>query len=137
VASPSVRLGQGGGALLHEIKETTNNLPRILSLQGIWEEMSKQYKQLEPEYQRLLPEPGPAPLESLKDPFHRYMDEFGDHDILEEARDTIGLMPSDKVEELFTQDDSPLIDLYQKAMPEVDRDLIPNFIRADILRILL
>jgi hypothetical protein len=65
------------------------------------------------------------------------MDEFGDIDTLEEARDTIGLMPPNEVEELFTQDDSPLIDLYQEAMPEVPKHLIPNFIRADILRILL
>jgi hypothetical protein len=84
----------------------------------------------------MLPPPEPSPVQELQEPFHRYMDEFGDQDVLEEARATIGMMSPEDAENLFHDDDHAINSMYEKAMPDVDDRLIPIFIRADILRLL-
>jgi hypothetical protein len=64
------------------------------------------------------------------------MDEFGDQDILEEARMTIGMMKPEDAENLFHEDNNEINEIYENALPDVDDRLIPIFIRADILRLL-
>ena len=124
-----------GGAIKH-IDDTIDEIPYVLSLQRLWEDKLKHYNTIEPEYQQMLPPPEQSPVQDLQEPFHRYMDDFGDQDLLEEARDTIGLMRPEDAEDLFHNDKSHINDMYEKALPDVDDRLIPIFIRADILRLL-
>jgi hypothetical protein len=126
---------QGGGAIIR-INDHIDDVPYTFALQKLWEDKLKHYKSIEPEYQQMLPPPEPSPLEELQEPFHRYMDEFGDQDVLEEARMTIGLMSPEDAENLFHDDLPEINSMYEKAMPEIDDRLIPIFIRADILRLL-
>jgi len=125
------------GGAINTIHDTIDDIPYTLALQSLWEEGHKRYKDLEPKYQQMLPEPDEAPIEALKEPFHRYMDEEGDQELLEEARDTIGLMAPDEADTLFVNDSPRITTLYEQALPEVDDRLIPIFIRADMLRFLL
>jgi hypothetical protein len=124
-----------GGALMH-IDDTMNNLPYILALQDIWEQKHNIYKNLEPKYQQMLPAPEPSPIEELQEPFHRYMDTFGDQDILEDARMTIGLKKPEEIDYLFENDDDEINELYRKALPDIDEKLIPSFVRIDMVRLL-
>jgi hypothetical protein len=137
IVGTSVRKGrQGGGAALERLDYNLNEIPYVMTLQKLWEDKNKHYKALQPEYQQMLPPPDEAPVNSIKDPFHEYMDEFGDQDILEEARDTIGIMKPEEAEDLFVNDNSRINEMYENALPEVNRDWIPIFIRADMLRLL-
>jgi hypothetical protein len=126
---------QKGGAIIR-INEHLDDVPYTFALQRLWEDKLKHYKNIEPEYQQMLPKPEPSPMEELQEPFHRYMDEFGDQEVLEEARTTIGMMSPEHAENLFNNDDDNINSLYEKAMPDIDDRLIPIFIRADILRLL-
>ncbi len=98
------RAGQGGGAIIR-IHDHIDEVPYTFALQKLWEDQLNHYKSIEPEYQMMLPKPEPSPMEELQEPFHRYMDEFGDQDILEEARTTIGMMSPEDAENLFHDDE--------------------------------
>ena len=129
------REGQKGGAIIR-INKHLDGVPYTFALQKLWEDKLKHYKNIEPEYQQMLPKPESSPMEELQEPFHRYMDEFADQDILEEARMTIGMMKPEDAENLFHEDKNEINELYERALPDVDDRLIPIFIRADILRLL-
>jgi hypothetical protein len=136
VNPPSIpRAGQGGGAIIR-INDHLDEVPYTFALQKLWEDKLKHYKDIEPEYQQMLPPPEPSPIQELQEPFHRYMDEFGDQDILEEARASIGMMSPADAENLFHDDLPHINSMYERAMPDIDDRLIPIFIRADILRLL-
>ena len=97
---------------------------------------------LEPEYQKLLPEPDPAPINSLVEPFNRYIEENADPEHIEEARNTVRTMAPDDVEMALNHDhdDEPLksvIPIYKKALPRVGESWIPIMVRADMLKTLL
>jgi hypothetical protein len=127
---------QGGGRAIIRMHNSLDDIPYIMTLQKLWEDKNKHYKALEPEYQQMLPPPDEAPVNSIKDPFHEYMDQFGDQQLLEEARDTIGMMKPEEAEDLFINDNSHVNEIYENALPEINRDWIPIFIRADMLRLL-
>ena len=127
---------QGGGAI-SSIHHTINDLPFILQLQSLWEQSQTHYRNLEPRYQQMLPEPDSPPIEELQDSFHRYMDMYGEQDMLEEARSTVGIMRPEEAEDLFHNDRPEINAMYQEALPDIDKDIIPIFVRADLLRMLL
>jgi hypothetical protein len=127
---------QAGGAI-SSIHDTINELPFILQLQSLWEKSQKHYRNLEPRYQQMLPEPDGPPIQELQDPFHRYMDMYGEQDMLEEARSTIGIMRPEEAEDLFHNDRPEINVMYQAALPDIDSEMIPLFVRADLLRMLL
>ena len=85
----------------------------------------------------MLPEPDSPPIEELQDSFHRYMDMYGEQDMLEEVRSTIGIMRPEEAEDLFHNDRPEINAMYQEALPDIDKDIIPIFVRADLLRMLL
>ena len=85
----------------------------------------------------MLPEPDSPPIEELQDSFHHYMDMYGEQDILEEVRSTIGIMRPGEAEDLFHNDRPEINAMYQEALPDIDSDIIPIFVRADLLRMLL
>jgi hypothetical protein len=131
------RGGRQAGGAIQRIDDNLDDMPYIMALQKLWEEKHKHYKDLEPEYQQLLPEPDESPVQNFKEPFHEYIDSFGDQELLEEARSTIGLMSPEKSQEIFIDDDHHVNSLYEKALPQVSKDWIPIFVRADMLRLLL
>jgi hypothetical protein len=133
----SPRGGYQSGGAMQQIDNSLDDIPYLMALQKLWEEKQAHYKQIEPEYQQLLPEPDEAPIHKFKEPFHEYMDQFADQETLEEARDTIGLMNPQEAEDLFVNDNSRINSLYEKALPEINRDWVPIFIRADMLRMLM
>jgi hypothetical protein len=45
-------------------------------------------------------------------------------------------MNPQEAEDLFVNDNSRINSLYEKALPEINRDWVPIFIRADMLRML-
>ena len=109
----------------------------LIAEQVAWEDMNDRYNSLEPEYKNLLPEPEPAPIYSITEPMHRYIDENADKDTLEEAHNVIDRMNSDEVNDVFTNNDgniNKLNSIYKKALPEVSDEWIPNMVRADVLR---
>jgi hypothetical protein len=102
--------------------------------------MNKQYNSLEPEYQQMLPEPEPAPIHSLTEPIHRFIDDFAEEDPLEEARETIGLLAPHEIDDLMANDKGTMDrikPLYKKAIPAAKEEWIPILVRADSLRTLL
>jgi hypothetical protein len=124
----------GGG---DDISFGPDEIVPLIAEQVAWEDMNDRYNSLEPEYKNLLPEPEPAPIYSITEPIHRYIDENADKDILEEAHNVIDQMNSDEVDDIFTSNDgniNKLNSIYKKAMPEVNDKWIPNMVRADVLR---
>jgi hypothetical protein len=102
--------------------------------------MNKNYNSLEPMYQQMLPEPEPAPIHSLTEPIHRFIDDFAEEDPLEEARETVGLLAPHEVDDLMANDNGVMDrikPLYQKALPSAKDEWVPILVRADSLRTLL
>jgi len=132
------KTSQSGGRLNTTVGP--DDIPHVLAQQVAWETMNKEYNSLEPEYQQMLPEPEPAPVHSLTEPIHRFIDEFADEDPLEEARQTLGLLAPHEVDDLFTNDKGTMDrikPLYAKAIPSAKDEWIPILVRADSLRTLL
>jgi hypothetical protein len=130
---------QAGGARV-EVSFGPDDIPQVLAQQVAWEEMNKQYNSLEPEYQQMLPEPEPAPIHSLTEPIHRFIDDFAEEDPLEEARETIGLLAPHEIDDLMANDKGVMDrikQLYKKAIPAAKEEWIPILVRADSLRTLL
>ena len=128
-----------GGARL-DISFGPDDIPEVLAQQVAWESMNKEYNSLDPEYQQMLPEPEPAPIHSLTEPIHRFIDDFAEEDPLEEARETVGLLAPHEVDDLMSNDKG-IMDrikpLYAKAIPAAKEEWIPILVRADSLRTLL
>jgi archaellum component FlaC len=135
----SVEPPKAGGART-DLSFGPDDIPKVLAQQVAWEEMNKQYNSLEPEYQQMLPEPEPAPIHSLTEPIHRFIDDFADEDPLEEARESVGLLAPHEVDDLMANDNG-IMDrikpLYKNALPSAKDEWIPILVRADTLRTLL
>jgi hypothetical protein len=117
-----------------------DDIPKVLAQQVAWENMNKEYSELEPEYQQMIPEPEPAPIHSLTEPIHRFIDEFADEDPLEEARESVGLLAPHEIDDLMANDKGVMDrikPLYAKAIPSAKDEWIPILVRADSLRTLL
>jgi hypothetical protein len=111
----------------------------VMAEQYAWENMMKAYNDLEPEYQKMLPPAEPAPIYKLTEPIHRYIDEYADEDPLEEARDTIGMMSPEEIEDVFVNDEGAIDrikPLFKMALSNTNEEWIPVMIRAEILRVL-
>ena len=117
------------------------DLHNILEEQDAWNNANDAYNSLEPEYKKLLPPPDVAPISSLTIPFQNYLNEEGDPDALEEARDTLGMISPDEIEDFMINDNSEVTQrvtpMYTAALPKVKPEWIPIMIRADILQQLL
>jgi hypothetical protein len=117
-----------------------DDIPKVLAQQVAWENMNKEYNSLEPEYQQMLPEPEPAPIHSLTEPIHRFIDDFAEEGSLEEARGMLGLLSPHEVDDLMTNDNGTMDrmkPLYKNALPSAKDEWIPILVRADVLRTLL
>jgi len=136
---PRYGVPRSGGARL-DISFGPDDIPEVLAQQVAWESMNKEYNSLDPEYQQMLPEPEPAPIHSLTEPIHRFIDDFAEEDPLEEARETVGLLAPHEVDDLMSNDKG-IMDrirpLYKKAIPAAKEEWIPILVRADSLRTLL
>jgi hypothetical protein len=136
---PRYGVPRSGGARL-DISFGPDDIPEVLAQQVAWESMNKEYNSLDPEYQQMLPEPEPAPIHSLTEPIHRFIDDFAEEDPLEEARETVGLLAPHEVDDLMSNDKG-IMDrikpLYAKAIPAAKEEWIPILVRVDSLRTLL
>jgi hypothetical protein len=124
----------GGG---RDVSVGPNDIIPLIAEQVAWTNMNNHYNSLEPEYQKMLPEPEPAPIYNLTEPMHRYIDEYGDKDSLNEARDMANNMKPEEIEDIFSNDNGHMQYLepfYKKALPSVDEKWIPIMVRADLLR---
>jgi len=124
----------GGG---DDVSFGPEDIVPLIAEQVAWEDMNHHYNSLKPEYKKLLPEPETAPIYSITEPMHRYIDENADKDTLEQAHNVIDKMNSDELDDIFTRNDgniNTLNSIYKKAMPEVNDKWIPNMVRADVLR---
>ena len=127
-------LYSGGG---RDVSVGPNDIIPLIAEQVAWTNMNNHYNSLEPEYQKMLPEPEPAPIYNLTEPMHRYIDEYGDEDSLNEARDIANNMKPEEIEDIFSNDNGHMQYLepfYKKALPSVDEKWIPIMVRADLLR---
>jgi len=121
-----------GGALL-----TNLHTPDLIEEQLAWENMLTQYNSLESEYQQLLPEPDDAPLYTISDPIHKYMNDFADHERLEEAREALNLLSPDHIQEPHSIDMEVIERVkpyYRNAFPHTRDEWIPILIKADVLK---
>jgi len=130
---------QQGGS----IKMSPHDLTPMLAEQDAWDTVINARNDLEPEYRKLLPEADPAPINSLVEPFNKYIAENADPEDLEEARNAVGMMSKDDIETALNDDmnnTEPLnrvTPMYTKALPRVGKAWIPIMVRADMLRMLL
>jgi hypothetical protein len=130
---------QQGGS----IKMSPHDLTPMLAEQEAWDTVINARNDLEPEYRKLLPEADPAPINSLVEPFNKYIAENADPEDLEEARNAVGMMSKDDIETALNDDmnnTEPLnrvTPMYTKALPRVGKAWIPIMVRADMLRMLL
>jgi hypothetical protein len=140
-----------GGAYTESVRGP-DELPDILEEQDAWNKANDAYNNLEPEYKTLLPPPseslGPAPLSSLATPFQNYINNEADPEALEEARDALGMIPPEEVEDYINNDEfenemngnavsQRVTPMYQSALPGVKPEWVTIMIRADILQQLL
>ena len=132
-----------GGSIQKQINVSPHDLTPILAEQKAWHTMSTARNDLEPEYQKLLPEADPAPIQSLVEPFNKYIAENADPEELEEARNAVGMMSKEDIDVALNDDmntTEPLMrvtPMYKKALPRVGKAWIPVMVRADMLRTLL
>jgi hypothetical protein len=127
-----ISMSKRGGALL-----TNLHAPDLIEEQIAWENMLSQYNSLESEYQQLLPEPDDAPLYTISDPIHKYMNDFADHERLEEAREALNLLSPDEIHEphsIHTEVIERVKPYYRNAFPHTRDEWIPILIKADVLK---
>ena len=124
------------GGKLKDVSIAPHDTLGLISKQLAWEKVNSAYNDLEPKYQQMLPKPDPAPLYDLLEPFHRYIDEFADPELLEEADQYSDLMNPEEIAELLNN--GPVIDrvlpLYNSAMPKVKPEWMPAMISAHLIR---
>ena len=138
--------GQRGGA--YTSARGPEELPNILEEQDAWNKVNDAYNSLEPEYKTLLPPPEPAPLSSLATPFQNYINNEADPEALEEARDALGMVPPEEIDNYINNTEyeneaqgnsvsQRVTPMYQSALPRVKPEWVTIMIRADILQQLL
>ena len=138
--------GQRGGAYTSD--RGPEELPNILEEQDAWNKANDAYNNLEPEYKTLLPPPEPAPLSSLATPFQNYINNEADPEALEEARDALGMVPPEEIDNFINNTEyenevqgnsvsQRVTPMYQSALPRVKPEWVTIMIRADILQQLL
>ena len=129
---------QRGGAL-KDVSVGPKDLVQLFAKQRSWENMNSAYNDLEPEVKKLFPEPSSPPLYTIVEPFHRYIDEYADPVLLEEADEHAKLMSPSEIKEVFYSNGPALkrlLPFYTLALPKVSRAWMPNLIRAHLMRIL-
>ena len=129
---------QSGGA--PDVAIGPQDIPYLLSKQRSWEKVNSAYNDLEPEYKNMLPKPDESPLYDILEPFHRYIDEYSDPELLEEADEYARLISPEEINNVFLENSETidrLIPLYKKALPNVNSTWMPNIIRAHLIRILV
>jgi hypothetical protein len=129
---------QGGGSYSHEedIPISPNDILSILAKHHAWQELKEQYDSLDPEYRKLLPEPEEPEINVLTQPMNRYIDDFADKDLVEEARNAVDLLSPGDIESLFDDGEpmSRIVPYYAMALPQTKEEWIPVMVKADILR---
>ena len=129
---------QGGGSSSYEedVPISPQDILSILAKHYAWQELKEQYDSLEPEYRQLLPEPEKSEIHVLTQPMNRYIDEFADEDLVEEARNAVDLLSPDDMESLFDDGEpmSRIVPHYAMALPQTKEEWIPVMVKADILR---
>ena len=116
-----------------------NSIVPVLEEQEAWEEVNDAYNSLEDEHKDLFEVPGEPPVHSVVTVFQEYVDENADPEILEEARNTVGLLsPQDADEAMEKHTDwfEDIVSLYGNAMKSLDPAWVPVMARADMLRVL-
>jgi hypothetical protein len=137
-----------GGAYTPTPLRGPEELPDILEEQDAWNKANDAYNNLEPEYKTLLPPPEPAPISSLATPFQNYINNEADPEALEEARDALGMVPPEDIEDYINNAEyenetngnsvsERVAPMYQTALPRVKPEWVSIMIRADILQQLL
>ena len=127
---------QKGGA----IEEPQDPISSRIEEHLAWENANSAYNELHPEHQVIIPGPGPPPINSILDPINDYVDANGDPEHIEEARNAVGLLAPDELEESLHRNTEPfsrIMPLYKKALPHVGGASLPIIARADILRTIL
>ena len=129
---------QSGGSYSDQddIPISPHDILSILAKHYAWQELKEQYDSLEPEYRQLLPEPEDSEIHVLTQPMNRYIDEFADEDLVEEARNAVDLLSPDDMESLFDDGEpmSRIVPHYAMALPQTKEEWIPVMVKADILR---
>ena len=144
-SKPKGWYGQGGA---YTSARGPEELPNILEEQDAWNKANDAYNNLEPEYKTLLPPPEPAPLSSLATPFQNYINNEADPEALEEARDALGMVPPEEIDNYINNTEyenevqgnsvsQRVTPMYQSALPRVKPEWVTIMIRADILQQLL
>jgi len=145
---PLQRKAWRGGAYTPTPIRGPEELPDILEEQDAWNKANDAYNNLEPEYKTLLPPPEPAPISSLATPFQNYINNEADPEALEEARDSLGMVSPEEIEDYINNNEyenemngnavsQRVAPMYQTALPRVKPEWVPIMIRADILQQLL
>ena len=139
---------QQGGAYTPTPIRGPEELPDILEEQEAWNKANDAYNNLDPTYKTLLPPPEPAPISSLATPFQNYINNEADPEALEEARDSLGMVSPEEIEDYINNDEyenemngnavsQRVAPMYQTALPRVKPEWVSIMIRADILQQLL
>ena len=141
-------LSAKGGAYTPTPIRGPEELPDILEEQEAWNKANDAYNNLDPTYKTLLPPPEPAPISSLAMPFQNYINNEADPEALEEARDSLGMVSPEEIEDYINNDEyenemngnavsQRVAPMYQTALPKVKPEWVSIMIRADILQQLL
>jgi chromosome segregation ATPase len=107
-----------------------------------WEKANKEYNNLEPRYKEILPKPEGPPIQKLPKSFQAYIDNYANPELLQEADSEVSLMSPEMIDSFIRGDsdhdaENRIVSLYTRAMPDIDESLIPNLVRAHLMRILV
>jgi hypothetical protein len=127
------------GGSMNDVAIGPNDIPYLIAKQHSWEKVNSAYNNLEPTIKKHFPEPSSPPLYTIMDPFHRYINEYADPTLLEEADEHAKLMSPNEINDVFISNGNALkrlLPFYTLALPRVNSESMPNLIRAHLMRIL-
>ena len=135
---------QSGGSIKEDVRFSPNSVREFAEEQAAWEKANDAYNAIPDSHRHLLPGPGEAPALELVKTFNRFIDENADEDPINEARDAVGMLSHDDLDEIMNSDSELesqkteyIKELYGKALPDINEEWLPIIVKADITAMFL
>ena len=136
---------QRGGSK-DDVRYSPHSIREFAEEQAAWEKANDAYNEVPENYREKLPGPGPAPALEFVEIFKRYIDENAEEDPINDAREAVGMLSHEDLDEIMnndsmtSEDDDKLEYIkqqYKEALPNISDKWLPVVIKADITAMFL